>query len=882
MTLKSPNLDDRNFHQLVEEAKRIIMNKCPQWTDLSPGDPGIVILEVFAHLTETMIYRLNRLPEKAYVEFLRLIGVKLSPPVAASVELTFTLSKAQDKPVEIPRGTRVTLGRAGGGEPPPVFVITQTTSIPAGKTQVEALAYHCDLVEAEDVGPGTGLPGLSVTAGRPPIVAATSDDLELIVGVEADPDELTGRVRAVQHDGKAYIVWREAEDFSKLEAEDFSNLEPEDFSNLLGRRQLVYIADRMTGTITFAPAVQLQDKDGKLNQTSITLAAVPKAGKKVRLWYCRGGGLGGNVAPDTLTTLKDPIPGVTVTNPKRAAGGRDLETLQNALVRGPLELHSLKRAVTASDFELLARQSSGSRASAGTVARAKAFTKAMLWEHAPPGTIEVLLVPFIPEDQRPGGKVTEKELKERQKDETLANIRKSLDERRPLGTTCLVNWVRYKKVRVEARVVVHRGEDAAAVKTRVLERLHQTINPLPSQLPSPGWSFGNPLRVSHVYDIMLAEPGVSYVDNVQLLVDEVPDKKISSLAADAFQSDTWYATTQAEVFRSMDDGEGWELIDSFPENEETKHIRVNTLQKGQVAVVTQLATGGSRLYVSDDCGEKWRSVALIDFAINDLAWSSREALPILIMATDKGLYELSLKPKASPLLIEVDISRPAMGFYAVAASKDIQDTFFVAAAAREKNGVFLSSQGGKSKTFTLIGAKEDDVRLLEVQQDGVRTYLWAASFVAGNEPPKGCIRWELQGSVPPSNPTRMVNKWEGGSCHGLAFTNGFAYAATHEKGVLWLDLSKGDQAPWHAPVPTCGLPIRGQVGLFFEPVLTVAGDPELNIVMAGGSQGIYRSKDNGTSYQSSNVSQDRVTLPDTWLFCSGEHKVEVVVEDEAE
>ena len=75
MTLKPPNLDDRNFQQLLEEAKRIIRTECPQWTDLSPGDPGIVILELFAHLTETMIYRLNRLPEKAYVEFLRLIGV---------------------------------------------------------------------------------------------------------------------------------------------------------------------------------------------------------------------------------------------------------------------------------------------------------------------------------------------------------------------------------------------------------------------------------------------------------------------------------------------------------------------------------------------------------------------------------------------------------------------------------------------------------------------------------------------------------------------------------------------------------------------------------------------------------------------------------------
>ncbi len=864
MKLKSPNLDDRNFKQLVDEAKLIIANKCPQWTDLTPGDPGMVLLELFAHLTETMIYRLNRLPEKAYVEFLRLIGVKLNPPVAAGAKLRFTLSKAQDKPVEIPKGTRVTLGR-GGGEPAPVFVVLQNASIPPGKTQADVVAYHCELVVAEKAGEGTGLPGFSVNAQRPPIVAATSDDLELIVGVQADPEELTGRVRALEDDGKAYVVWRESENFSNLEG-----------------LQLVYVADRVSGTITFAPAVRSKDQNGDLLPNPQTLAAVPKAGREIKLWYCAGGGPGGNVAANTLTTLKDPIAGVTVTNPEPATGGRAAETLENALVRGPQELHSLQRAVTASDFELLAKRSSGPVAASGSVARAKAFTKATLWVHAVPGTIEVLLVPFVPEAQRPGGVVTEADLKANQTEETLANIREALGERRPLGTTLLVNWVRYKDVRVEARAVVHRGEDTEAVKARVLTRLHQSINPLPSDLPSPGWSFGQPLRVSHVYDIMLQEPGVSYVDNVQLFVDEVPDHDISALAADAFQSDTWYASTHAQLYRSMDNGDGWELIDRFPDDEEIVRIRINTLQAGQVAAVTAPASGGSRVYVSDDCGETWRSPARTDFKINDMAWTSRRALPLLIFAADNGLYELSLKPNSHPIQISVDASRPTMGFEAVVASGDIQGTFFVAAAARSKNGVFLSSKSGEGKSFTLIGGKDDDVRILEVQQDGVNTFLWAATFVLGNEASKGVLRWELRGIEPPGEATRMLKGWVGGSCHGLAFTSGFAFAATHEAGVLWLDLTKGDSASWHAPVTTCGLPIRGQDDLRFHPVMALAGDAEKNIVMAAGPQGIYRSIDNGTSYQScsSKVFQDRVTLPDTWLFVSGEHKVEVISEDE--
>ncbi len=67
MSLPSPNLDDRTFRQLLDECIVRIKKSCPQWTDLSPGDPGMTLLELFAFLTETMIYRLNRVPEKAYV-----------------------------------------------------------------------------------------------------------------------------------------------------------------------------------------------------------------------------------------------------------------------------------------------------------------------------------------------------------------------------------------------------------------------------------------------------------------------------------------------------------------------------------------------------------------------------------------------------------------------------------------------------------------------------------------------------------------------------------------------------------------------------------------------------------------------------------------------
>src|SRR5262245_4124465 len=184
MSLPTLNLEDRTFDQLRKDAIERARHACPAWTDHSANDPGMVLLELFAYLTEVMIYRLNRLPEKAYVEFLRLIGVALHPPSAAAVKLRFSLARPAEKPVEIPGGTRVTMNRsAAGAAEPPVFATVRTATIAPGSTEVEAIAYHCERVEAEIAGVGTGRPGLSVQARRAPIVARTSSDLELIVGI---------------------------------------------------------------------------------------------------------------------------------------------------------------------------------------------------------------------------------------------------------------------------------------------------------------------------------------------------------------------------------------------------------------------------------------------------------------------------------------------------------------------------------------------------------------------------------------------------------------------------------------------------------------------------------------------------------------------------
>jgi len=164
MPISVPNLDDRDFADLVQEAQQIVRQSCPGWTDLTPGDPGMVLVELFAHLTDVMLYRLNRLPEKAYVEFLRLMGVRLFPPGAAEVTLEFRVERPAPQAVGIPLGTRVTTALARAGGEPAVFVTAEAATIPAGDTDVRVTAYECELVEAEPAGLGGGQPGLVVLA----------------------------------------------------------------------------------------------------------------------------------------------------------------------------------------------------------------------------------------------------------------------------------------------------------------------------------------------------------------------------------------------------------------------------------------------------------------------------------------------------------------------------------------------------------------------------------------------------------------------------------------------------------------------------------------------------------------------------------------------
>ena len=108
MALISPTLDDRTYAQLRDELVKRIPVYAPEWTDHNESDPGIALLELFAYLGESLLYRFNQIPETTRIAFLRLLGVQPRPAQPARTLLVASTDSAAG--VKIPRSHEVKSG----------------------------------------------------------------------------------------------------------------------------------------------------------------------------------------------------------------------------------------------------------------------------------------------------------------------------------------------------------------------------------------------------------------------------------------------------------------------------------------------------------------------------------------------------------------------------------------------------------------------------------------------------------------------------------------------------------------------------------------------------------------------------------------------------
>lgn len=98
MPLPLPNLDDRTYADLVAEMRSLIPSEFPEWTDHNPSDTGIILLELLAWLTEMVLYRVNRIPNKNYATFLKLLnGADFIPPTELETAIRETVLSLRER-----------------------------------------------------------------------------------------------------------------------------------------------------------------------------------------------------------------------------------------------------------------------------------------------------------------------------------------------------------------------------------------------------------------------------------------------------------------------------------------------------------------------------------------------------------------------------------------------------------------------------------------------------------------------------------------------------------------------------------------------------------------------------------------------------------------
>ena len=127
MPLQAPNLDDRQYSDIVTEAETLIARYAPEWTNYNESDPGITLVELFAWLSEILIHRLNQVPDLNYIKFLQLLGIELQAAQPARAELTFTPARLDLVSTIVPIRTQISATSDAG--PPVLFETDESLTV---------------------------------------------------------------------------------------------------------------------------------------------------------------------------------------------------------------------------------------------------------------------------------------------------------------------------------------------------------------------------------------------------------------------------------------------------------------------------------------------------------------------------------------------------------------------------------------------------------------------------------------------------------------------------------------------------------------------------------------------------------------------------------
>jgi len=312
---------NKDYDALRESMLELAREKLPAWTDHSPNDLGVVLLELFAYMGDMLFYYQDRIANESYLDsaverrsvmnLLRLIGYELRPPRPASADLSLWFSAPGE--VVIPHGAEFTTKAEDTGESIRFRYIRTEQSFdvkedltPDGElwllkklpvVQVDAV------VEGEVIGSSDGAANQRFSLSQSPLI-----DNTLVVHVDTDGYAETWQQKETllfsRSDDNHFVVRRDEKDIAWIEF-----------------------------------------GDGKYGR-------IPSRGRdNITVSYLAGGGEKGNVPANTITESEADINLFErCANPQAASGGAEHEALAVAAERGPRLFRAMGRTVTAEDY----------------------------------------------------------------------------------------------------------------------------------------------------------------------------------------------------------------------------------------------------------------------------------------------------------------------------------------------------------------------------------------------------------------------------------------------------------------------------------------------------------------------------------------------------
>lgn len=647
MPLVPPRLDNRTFEQIVTEIRKRIPSFTPEWTDLNESDPGITLAQLFAFLSEQLLFQVNQVPDKGLVTFLKLVGAELHPASPATTDVTF--SRFQGPPpatyyTPIDAGTDVRTAAPPPGEKTAVrFETTRDLQYLHGQL-VEIVHIDCDgrveLFAAQN---------RAATGSFRPFGGATSLDDELYLVFDLDPPsttltpwpqgELTLRLNVAgsaavgeppPSDAPSQILWSYASGSHPVDGGrslDFTDLTPSGDStasftrsgylafrfdapdmlqrapadavvptfrnrfvlrarvrelgvfgvtppslssirlNTVPARNLTTVKNERVGASTGLPFQRFRLANAPVFVGSVTLEVRPPGGAP-ETWtevqdlfaarpgekvfqlipatgellfgngtfaailppddgsvpggnmvatYQYGGGRRGNVGARTLTRVG--TVNADATNLLSAKGGDDEEPVSEGVTRAPAVIRSRFRAVSAADFEALARETPDVR-----IARALALpnTRPGLRPGLSTGAVTVVLVPNAPFEDSIHGPIP-------LPSSTAASVLAYLDQRRLVTTQVFVAGATFRQVTVDATLRSDRGASLAETRARALLEVQRYFHALVGGDEGVGFPFGGTVFYSRVTERLSSVEGVARVDRLRLRLDDADYQECADL-----------------------------------------------------------------------------------------------------------------------------------------------------------------------------------------------------------------------------------------------------------------------------------------------------------------------------------------------------------------